>query len=303
MELRQLRYFVAVARHSNFTRAARALRLAQPALSQQITRLERELQAELFVRSPRGTRLTDAGRIVSRRAARIEAEIEGLRADLEQLRGAVRGQVRIGVTVMPRHFELPALLADFVEERPQVDVLLRSGTADTMVRMLEADELDLAFATATASTGRRSMASEPLFREDIVAVLPRAHPLAAAEEVPLSALASEPLIAPEPGAVVREMIDRALLSEGLSARIPFETNDPDMLRSLAASGLGIAVAPRAMAEPAHPSLVLIRVNPPRLSREVALIWCEGRPYSPAVEAFKSFVFEHRGRGSAPLPEL
>ena len=303
MDLRQLRYFVAVAQHRSFTRAARVLRLAQPALSQQVTRLERELDTELFVRSPRGTRLTDAGRIVLRRAARIEAEIEGLRADLEQLRGGVRGQVRIGVTVMPRHFELPALLADFLEQRPEVDVLLRSGTADTMVRMLEADELDLAFATATASAGRGSMASEPLFREDIVAVLPRDHPLAGAEEVPLAALASEPLIAPEPDAVVREMIDRALLADGLSARIPFETNDPDMLRSLAASGLGIAIAPRAMAEPAHPSLVLIRVNPPRLSREVALIWREGRPYSPAVEAFKSFVFEHRGPGRSPLPVL
>jgi LysR family transcriptional regulator, transcription activator of glutamate synthase operon len=293
MELRQLRYFVAVARHGNFTRAARGLQLAQPALSQQIRRLERELEVELFVRSSRGVRPTDAGQILLRRATRIDAELEGLRAELAQLSGALRGHVRLGVTVMPRHFELPALLAEFRRERPGVDVLLRSGTAETMARMLDADELDVAFATVTNEPLPHGTASQILFREDIVALLPREHALATGPEVALSALAAEDLIAAEPGAAVREMIDRALIAEGLAIRIPFETHDPDMVRSLAASRLGVAIAPRAMVEPADPGFVVLPVNPPRLVRDVALLWREDRPYSPAVEALKAFVFEHR----------
>jgi DNA-binding transcriptional LysR family regulator len=293
MDLRQLRYFLAVARHRSFTRAARALQLAQPALSQQIRRLERDLEIELFVRSPRGVRPTDAGRILLRRATRIEAEIESLRAELAQLTGALRGHVRLGVTVMPRHFELSALLAEFRRERPAVDVLLRSGTAEMMARMLAEDELDVAFATATDVPLPHGTASQVLFREDIVALLPRDHPQATGPEVALSALAAEHLIAAEPGAAIRDMIDRALIAEGMSLHIPFETNDPLMVRSLAASRLGVAIAPRAMVEPADPGFVVLPVNPPRLVRDVALLWREDRPYSPAVEALKAFIFEHR----------
>lgn len=294
MELRQLRYFVAVARHGNFTRAAEALNLAQPALSQQIRRLERELEVELLVRSQRGARPTDAGKILLRRAARIEAELEALSDELAQLSGALRGYVRLGVTIMPRAFALPALLADFRRERPGVDVLLRSGTAAAMERMLERDELDLAFATVTGDTCHAGLGSSgSLYREDIVALLPREHRLAAFAEIPLVELASEPLILAEPGAAVRELLDRAFMDAGLTTRVPFETNDPEMVRSLAASGMAIAVAPRAMVESADAGPVIRPVNPPRLMRDIALIWHAERQLSPAVTAFKAFVAAER----------
>ena len=289
-----MRYFVAVARHGSFTRAAESLNLAQPALSQQIRRLERELEVELLIRSQRGARPTDAGKILLRRAARIEAELEALSEELAQLSGVLRGYVRLGVTIMPRAFALPELLAEFRRGRPGVDVLLRSGTAATMERMLDADELDLAFVTVTGDLPRAGRGtSGPLFREDIVALVPDDHRLAAYDAIPLAELAREPVILAEPGAAVRELIDHAFAEAGLSCRVPFETNDPEMVRSLAASGMAIAVAPRAMVETADAHLVVRPVCSPRLTRAIALIWQAGRPHSPAVTAFKAFIAAER----------
>jgi LysR family transcriptional activator of glutamate synthase operon len=294
MELRQLRYFVAVARHGNFTRAAEALRLAQPALSQQIRRLENELQTELLIRSQRGARPTDAGEILLRHAARIEAELEAIYDELAQLSGALRGHVRLGITIMPRAFALPALLAEFRMQRPGLDVLLRSGTAATMERMLDSDELDLAFVTMARERPRSGLGSSgPLFREDIVALLPEEHRLAAHPTVPLAALAEEDLIGAEPGAAVREMLDRAFADAGLTSRIPFETNDPEMVRILAASRMGVAVAPRAMVEPAEPGFVILPIDAPRLTRDIALIWHAERSHTPAVTALKAFITAQR----------
>src|SRR4030088_3513159 len=147
MELRQLRYCLAVADHLHFTRAAEALHVAQPALSQQIRRLEAELGLELFARTSRSVALTEAGEQVVVRARRILAEADAIGEDVDALRGVLRGRVVVGSMQSLGPLDLSGLLADFHAQHPGVDVVLREDTTQRMVAMLAADELDLAVAT------------------------------------------------------------------------------------------------------------------------------------------------------------
>src|SRR5919201_2703778 len=145
VELRQLRYAEAVARHRHFTRAAHELHIAQSALSQQIRRLEAELGAELFERTSRSVAPTEAGAAVATRARRILAEVDGIRGELDELRGLVRGRVSIGALLPAGPLDVPRLLARFAEAFPGIEVGLREGTAGDMIRYLGADEVDAAF--------------------------------------------------------------------------------------------------------------------------------------------------------------
>ncbi len=125
MELRQLVYAEAVARHRHFTRAAEELHVAQSALSHQIKRLEAELGTELFERTSRRVIPTEAGNAVAERARRVIADVDGLRGELDELRGLVRGRIAIGALLPAGGVEVPALLARFNHAYPGIEVGLR----------------------------------------------------------------------------------------------------------------------------------------------------------------------------------
>src|SRR3954454_11861588 len=145
IELRQLVYAEAVARHRHFTRAAQELHVAQSALSHQIRRLEAELGTELFERTSRRVVPTEAGEAVAARARRVLAEVEGVRDELDALRGLVRGRIAIGALLPAGEVEVTTVLARFSREFPGIEVGLREGTAEDLRRLIDADELDVAF--------------------------------------------------------------------------------------------------------------------------------------------------------------
>src|SRR5947208_9779047 len=142
MELRQLRYVEAVERHRHFTRAAEELHVAQSALSHQVRRLETELGAELFERTSRTVVPTEAGEALAGGARRILAEVDGIRGEIDELRGLVRGRVSVGALLPAGPLDVPALLARFAKAFPGIEVGLREGTAGDMLRYLAADEVD-----------------------------------------------------------------------------------------------------------------------------------------------------------------
>src|SRR5436305_14921045 len=135
MDLRQLRYFEAVARHRHFTRAADELRVAQSALSHQVRRLEQELGMELLRRTTRSVAPTEAGELVAARARAVLAETDALRGDIDELRGLVRGQVTVGAMLFGGELDIPAILASFTSTYPDVEIGLREGTARRMAGM------------------------------------------------------------------------------------------------------------------------------------------------------------------------
>ena len=145
VELRQLAYAEAVERHRHFTRAAEELHVAQSALSHQIRRLEAELGTALFERTSRRVAPTEAGEAVARHARRVLAELDGIRGELDELRGLVRGRLTVGALLPAGEIQVTTLLASFNRAFPAIEVSLREGTAADLRELLEADRLDVAF--------------------------------------------------------------------------------------------------------------------------------------------------------------
>jgi len=288
MELRQLRYVVAVADRLHFTRAAQALHVAQPALSQQIRRLERELGLELFTRTSRTVALTDAGEAVVARARRVLAEVDAIGQELDAMRGILRGRVELGSMQSLGPFDLPRLLADFHARHPGVDVVLREDTTQRMLEMLGADRLDLAVATID-ETPADGLVTRRLYEEELVLVVAPEHPLAGRRRIAPAALPPGPFIFFKEGSGLHSATQRVLDAAGIEPQVRFETNELSRVRALASRGLGVAIMPRSDTEGPGPPVAAIAIGPPKLRRTVGLVWREDRRRAPAAEAFLQFA--------------
>jgi LysR family transcriptional activator of glutamate synthase operon len=298
MELRQLRYLEAVARHRHFTRAADELHVAQSALSHQIARLERELGVQLLARTTRSVEPTQAGLQVAARARTILAETDALREEVDELRGLVRGRLTIGALLFGGELDIPALLASFTTAHPQIDVGLREGTVQRMVDGLEDGSIDLAFVLEREP--RNEFERAPLSSEELAVVMSPAHRLAGdSGPLRIGALAGERLIGFERGSSVRQLVDETFERAGVNPRISLEGNDLALVRSLVAEGIGLAIMPRTFAELPGPPVAL-RPLRPALRMTVALWWRRGRHLSPAARAFVQFA---RDRATPPAPQV
>jgi len=288
MELRQLRYLDAVARHRSFTQAALELHVAQSALSQQVSRLERELGVELLRRTTRRVAVTEAGVLVLERARRALAEADGVRADLDALQGLVRGTLRLGGVppVGPTH---PAeLIAVFSRAHPGVAVTVREDVAFTLLGELRDGALDLVMALVepTAVDGLEGVL---LHEEELVVVVPPDHPLARAERVRVEDLAGEPLVSYGEGSALRDTL-RALVPDG---RIVAEANELEIVRELTARGLGVTLMPASVAAPHGDRLAIRPLDPPR-ALPVSLLWRARERPTPAARAFREHVLATMG---------
>jgi LysR family transcriptional activator of glutamate synthase operon len=285
MELRQLRYLSAVARHGSFTLAAQELHVAQPAVSQQVRRLEQELGVELLSRTTRRVLVTEAGEIALARAGRILADAEALRAEIDELHGLLRGTLALGVIPAVGALDPAPLLARFRARHPAVDIRLIETTLAETLDLMRAGRLDLCFAFSLPERAGEGITGERLFDEELAAMVAPAHPLASRRRVSLASLADEPLIAPITGASLREALDQALEQAGASVHVAYESNEAATVRALTAQGLGVSVLPRSFADSPGPPLVPIAITP-RLPRvPVSVLYREGRRRPPAVEAF------------------
>jgi LysR family transcriptional activator of glutamate synthase operon len=290
MELRQLRYTVAVADHLHFTRAAEALHVAQPALSQQVRRLETELGLELFTRTSRTVALTEAGEAVVARARRILGEVDAIEQDLDAMRGVLRGRVVIGAMQSLGPFDLPHLLSDFHAAHPGVDVVLREDTTQRMLEMIRADQLDLAVATID-EPAPGGVETHPLYEEELVLAVAPGHALAARRRIAPAALPAGPFIFFKEGSGLHAATQRVLDAAGIEPQVRFETNELSRVRALASRGLGVAIMPRSDTEGPGPAVKTVSIGPPTLRRAVGLVWRAGRRRPPAAEAFLTFVLE------------
>jgi DNA-binding transcriptional LysR family regulator len=251
VELRQLEYFAAVARHGGFTRAADALWITQSALSQQVRRLEAELGVALLRRTSRGAELTPAGEELLVHAEAALGELARAREAMAAHAGApVRGRVRVAATTVdaPR---LPAALAAFHLEHPGLQMALRHAAAADLLALVQAGAADVAvtgvYDGGTVAGVRGALPPgvelERLGDEPMRALLAPGDALAAGGPVALGALAGRPLILAEPGSGLREAVMEACQAAGFSPVPLFEVSDPATVRHLVHAGLGASVAP------------------------------------------------------------
>ncbi|AKN72710.1 LysR family transcriptional regulator [Streptomyces sp. PBH53] len=288
MELRQLRYFVCVVEEGGFTRAAARLHLAQPGLSAQIRQLERELGQPLLDRSARSVTPTEVGRAVLPYARAALAAAESVRQTVDAYTGLLRGRVTLGLVsgATGHAFDIAALLADFHDAHPSVEVALTEDTTERMQAALLAGELDIAVLGTADATPPPGAAFQTVIDVPLVAAVAPSDPLfdhIDGTSVPLAELRDRPLICLPRGTGVRTALERGCAQAGFRPRVAFEAAAPHVLSQLAARGLGVAVLPAGENDsPLDGHLRSLRIVRPEMRARIALAWQAGGPSSPAA---------------------
>jgi DNA-binding transcriptional LysR family regulator len=285
MDLRQLRYLVALAEELNFTRAAANEHIAQPALSQQIRRLEDEIGLALVERTTRHVSLTAAGELLVVRARRVLAELEAAQTELEALRGISTGHVTIGAMHTMGPIDLSLVLARFHELHPDIGLTVREQSSEEMAEMLRVDEVDLAFLSVTERVESHGLGLFQLVSEELVVLLPPDHALASRREVRMADLAGQPFISFREGARLRELLITAGREANFEPRVTLESNESQRIRRLVSRGLGVAILPRSDAVGPGADVAVAALVDPGLRRDITLAWREGRRHAPAAAAF------------------
>jgi DNA-binding transcriptional LysR family regulator len=285
MELRQLRYLVALDDERHFTRAAARLHIAQPALSQQIRRLEDEVGLALVDRTTRHVALTPAGELLVGRARRALAEVDAAAAELSELAGVRTGRVVIGAMRSTGRFDLSALFAAYYARHPGIELVVREEPSEVMLQRLHADALDVAFLSVNRLDAGPDIQLHPLLDEPLVALLAPDHPLAGRRRIDMAELRDERFVVFGEGGSLRRIVVLGAREAGFEPALAFESTESVRIRAMASLGLGVALAPASEAEHEGPPVAVVPVRRPRLTRDVTLAWRAQRRHSPAARAF------------------
>jgi DNA-binding transcriptional LysR family regulator len=248
MELRHLRYFVAVAREGHITRAAQKLNIAQPPLSQQIKQLEAEIEAPLFLRLPRGVTLTDAGRSFLADAEAILADVERAKARAQRTARGEVGRIAVGFTTSaPFHPLVARAIREFRRARPDVSFGLEETGSGELLAGLRDERLDVAF-IRSGLADPEGITVHPLLDEDMAAALPARHKLSRAKHLTLLDLAHENFILyrrPD-GRGLYDVIIAACAEAGFSPHVGQEAPRIVSTLNLVAAGLGVTIVPASL---------------------------------------------------------
>jgi len=291
MDLRQLRYLVALAEERHFTRAAEREHVAQPALSQQIRRLEQEVGQPLVERTTRRVRINEAGQLLVARARRILAEVEAANAELQALSGLLSGHVTVGAMHTMGPIDVSRVLAAFRKRHPGVELTVREQSSEELAQMLRIDELDIAFLSVTEKIATHGLALRQLIQEELVVILSPEHRLADRRRLRMSELAGEQFISYREGARLRELLSAAGHQVGFEPRVTLESNESQRIRRLVAYGLGVAIVPRSDAGEPDADVKVVRLVEPSLKRDITLAWREGRWQPPAAQQFLALALD------------
>jgi DNA-binding transcriptional LysR family regulator len=288
MELRHLRYFEAVARHSHVTRAAAELHIAQPALSKQVSQLEHELGVALFDRVGRNVRLTEAGEALLPHARAVMAQVEAARAEMAERIGLRRGRATVGTPPTVGTQLLPNVLAAFNRRYPGIELRLHEAGVQTLLDLLETGLTDVAVVTLPVEDEQLTVV--PILTEEMVLAVCRGHSLAGHEEVAIRQLEHEAWVLSPENYELREATLSACAAAGFIPRVVLDGGETDTLLRFVAAGIGVALVPR-LAVNASSDVATLRVSDQRLTRTLGVVWRGDRVASPAARALREFLVE------------
>lgn len=294
VQFQHLRYFVAVARHGHFTRAADSVGVAQPTLSKQIHSLEAELGAALFDRGRGGATLTAAGEALLPIARRIVADVDTAHRAVEEVIGLRRGRVRLGATPSIATSLVPAVLRRFQATYPGVELHVEQGGSQDLVRHLTGGELDLALIILPDQGTDPALRTEPILNEDLVLVSADGEPRG---PVHIADLRNRPLVMFRTGYDLRKATLDACRREGFEPRFSVEGGEMDTVLGFVEAGLGVALVP-GMVLAGRPRLTATPLAPPGIRRTVALAHRRESPLSHAAAALREILLDHVTAGKS-----
>lgn len=285
MNLKHLRYFVRVAELGSFTAAAEQLRLAQPAVSMAIQKLEQTLGISLFHRHDRQIALTDEGRELLMHARRVLMAAEEAEHAMQELSGLKRGEVRIGIPGMLGSYYFPPILMAFRHRYPELQISVIEAGTRKLQQMLLNGEIDIGVIVEDSASTELELC--PFLREEMMVVMADDHPLAACERIAPEDFFAQELVLFKEGYFHREVINRLLAETGLHPHIGFETNLIPLIKQIVKQGFGISTLlqmvirdePALVARPFEQAVIL----------DLSLAWRKGGYLSRANRTFIEFL--------------
>lgn len=285
-QIGHMRAFLTVARLGSLTRAAAALRIAQPTLTVQLRQMEAALGLQLLDRGRHGAVPTAAGRELLPECERLVSDFDALIANARDVVTHRAGTVRIAVLPSVGAAFLPAVLARLHAHSPGIRVVVRDAVAHRAAAMVMADQVELGLSILPEGAASAGVEAEPFFEDRLVAALPDGHPMAARRSIRLPDLAAERLILTDPESSVRMLVDRGFAEHGLYVSPACEVTYMSTAVGLVRAGLGIAILPSSAADLRVAPLLRTRpVVRPAMARRIGIIRRAGRVLSPPAEAF------------------
>lgn len=289
MELRTVNTFLHVAELHSFSQAARELGYSQSAVSSQIAQLESELETPLFDRVGKTVRLTDAGQIFQNYARSLLTTAQQAKAAL-QPEQQIRGTLRVALADSVSSAFLPDLLRQYHARCPQVELVLRTATADEMLRMLASNQTDLAY-TLDQPILLSSIVLAVDTPEPVCFVAPAGHPLAGQEVVTLEELTRQEFLLTERGMSYRDALDQCLAAQGLEIHPYLELGSAAQLCQMVERGMGLSFLPEYIVRPGLAAGTAARLNVPecQLQMHRQLFYHRDKWLTPQMKLFIELV--------------
>ena len=273
MNLRDLRYLVALADHKHFGRAAEASFVSQPTLSTQLKKFEDELGMALVERNPRNVLLTEVGEAVVARAKVILREADEIKAIARRAKDPESGMVRLGIFPTLAPYLLPHVVPNIVKRFPKLELILVEDKTEVILKKLHDGELDAGVLALPIHDD--SLHAEFLFEETFVLALPKHHRLAKARRVKLADLATESLLLLDDGHCLRDQALEVCAMTGAAEKSGFRATSLETLRHMVSANVGVTLLPALSVHapaPNAPGVCLVPFSEPAPHRRIAMIW-------------------------------
>jgi DNA-binding transcriptional LysR family regulator len=284
VDIRQLRYFIAIAEEGQITGAAKRLRMAQPPLSQQLKQMEEELGVALVERAGKRIELTEAGVTLYRQALNIVHQMEEAIAEVQETGAGIRGTLSIGVSALSS-YGLPEQIRRFQQQYPLISYKVWKGDTQLLSQWLERRTIEVAIVRLPHSLS--GCTTIPLEEEPFVLIVPAASSLANASRIHMRDIADHPLIMPSaPGLGIYEMLVREFSRLGVSPHVICECPDISLIVSMVGAGVAASIVPRSAWETqAGETIRCLEITGTSVSSSAAVVWQTGRHLSKAARRF------------------
>ena len=304
MNLRDLKYLLALADHKHFGRAAAACFVSQPTLSTQIRKLEEELGVSLVERAPRKVMLTPAGRDAAERARRIVGEVEQMKEGARRSQDPEAGTVRLGIFPTLGPYLLPHVIPRIRERFPNLELLLIEEKSDVLQSRLHDGKLDAALLALPVHDDQ--LHSEFLFEEPFLLAVPENHPLAKRDSLSLSELSDQKLLLLEDGHCLREQALEVCRLSGANEKSEFRATSLETLRQMVAANVGITLLPTLAIKPPvarSQNIHLLGFSDSHPSRQIAMLWRRSSAMAGFLLELSKVFSELPPELFSPTPEI
>lgn len=286
MNLRDLQYFISVAKNQHFGKAAEESHVSQPALSMQLKKMEEELGVQLFERTNKNVLITSVGEEILERAKTILNLADEIKRIAKTHQDPFSGEIRLGVFPTLAPYFLPLIVPEITKSYPKLKLLLIEEKTDTLVEKLQSGEIDAAFLALPVEG--ESLATHRLYNDEFYLATPKNHPYASKRIVEQEALRNERLLLLKEGHCLRSQALDVCALTGAYEQQDFQATSLETLRQMVAAGVGMTLMP-GLARKENDGLVYIPFKAPAPSRTVGMVWRKASSRSSCLEGLLKLI--------------